>query len=196
VQTIVKNKKFSWSFFRWVGWSFRGLVVVVLNSQIKGFALNIGFIWCWQSLLCKIKWLCAYNWLVYLAWICAYNCKINPLYFSYDNHCCLYHLYIVAFVATIICQEAKIHVILRAHSISGHNQWVKSRWLIIVVALNSNMILAMLLVRKARGRTKRCWAMSLHMELCWQPNISSRSRTCINRWSRFASNGWGASLRR
>jgi hypothetical protein len=41
-----------------------------------------------------------------------------------------------------------------------------------------------------------CWAMSLHMEVCWQPNISPRSSTHINRWSRFASNGRGASLRR
>jgi hypothetical protein len=37
--------------------------------------------------------------------------------------------------------------------------------------------------------------MSLHMEVCWQPNISLSSSTRINRWSRFASNGWGASLR-
>jgi hypothetical protein len=40
-----------------------------------------------------------------------------------------------------------------------------------------------------------CWAMSLHMEVCWQPNISPSSPTRINRWSRFVSNGWGASLR-
>jgi hypothetical protein len=93
-------------------------------------------------------------------------------------------------------RKQKIHVILRAHSISGHNQLAKSRWLIKVVALNSNMILVILPVRKARGRTKRCWAMSLHMEVCWQPNISSTSLTCINHWSRFVSNGWGASLRR
>jgi hypothetical protein len=25
-----------------------------------------------------------------------------------------------------------------------------------------------------------CWAMSLHMEVCWQPNINPRSPTCIN----------------
>jgi hypothetical protein len=33
-----------------------------------------------------------------------------------------------------------------------------------------------------------CWAISLHMEVCWQPNISPRSLTRINRWSRFTSN--------
>jgi hypothetical protein len=27
----------------------------------------------------------------------------------------------------------------------------------------------------------RCWTMSLHMEVCWQPNISPRSPTRINR---------------
>jgi hypothetical protein len=36
--------------------------------------------------------------------------------------------------------------------------------------------------------------MSLHIDVYWQPNISPRSLTRINRWSRFASNGWGVSL--
>jgi hypothetical protein len=44
--------------------------------------------------------------------------------------------------------------------------------------------------------SRMCWAMSLHMEVCWQPNISPRSPTLINYWSKFASNGWSASLRR
>jgi hypothetical protein len=41
-------------------------------------------------------------------------------------------------------------------------------------------------------RSNICWSMSLHMEVCWQPNISPRSSTRVNRWSRFASNfgGW------
>jgi hypothetical protein len=41
-----------------------------------------------------------------------------------------------------------------------------------------------------------CWAMSIHMKVCWQPNLNLESPTRINRWLRFASNDWGASLRR
>jgi hypothetical protein len=32
-----------------------------------------------------------------------------------------------------------------------------------------------------RRQRALCWAMSLHMEVCWQPNISPRSPTRINR---------------
>jgi hypothetical protein len=41
----------------------------------------------------------------------------------------------------------------------------------------------------------RCWAMPIHMEVCSHQNISLESPTHINRWSRFISNGQGASLR-
>jgi hypothetical protein len=63
---------------------------------------------------------------------------------SFLNRCLYCHYHVPG--------SKKIHIILQAHYISGHNQQAKSRC---HVVLNSKMILVMLPVRKARGRTKR-----------------------------------------